>query len=45
MQDLSYKEIAEMLEKNEDAIRKNLSRALSHFAQLYKKFYPDDHEF
>jgi RNA polymerase sigma-70 factor, ECF subfamily len=39
MQDMSYAEIAGIIGKNEGAIRTSLSRALEHFAELYKKIY------
>ena len=40
LEELSYKEIAQITGKNEGAIRTSLSRALDHFSDLYQKFYP-----
>jgi RNA polymerase sigma-70 factor, ECF subfamily len=39
MQDMDYSEIANIIGKNEGAIRTSLSRALDRFSDLYKKIY------
>jgi len=39
-EDLGFKEIAKILEKNEGAVRTELSRALKHFSEIYKKLFP-----
>ncbi len=38
---LEFCEIAEVLRKKEGAVRTQLSRAMSHFKQLYDKVYPN----
>ena len=40
LEELSYKEIAQIIGKEEGAIRTSLSRALDRFSDLYKKIYP-----
>lgn len=39
LQDLQFSEIAEILHKEEGAVRVSLSRALKHFKDLYQKIY------
>ena len=39
MNDLSYEEISDLLEKSEGAVRTSLSRALEQFKAKYSKFY------
>lgn len=40
IQDFTDKEIAQILCKNEGAVRTSLSRAMEHFRTLYQKIYP-----
>lgn len=40
LQELSYEEISNIIEKKQGAIRTALTRALKNFAQLHQKLYP-----